>query len=96
MGRMNGALNIYRLSFYDYFWTNRPIWGITNRNKELDQMLLARGAYLSHTQDQHSILIALQLIWNDWCKKSLKLGLFDSISPRDAVSEILQKVSNIK
>ena len=25
---------------YDYYWTNRPIWGITNRNPELDQICL--------------------------------------------------------
>ncbi len=81
---------------YDYFWTNRPVWGITNRNEELDQMLLARGGYLSHTQDAKSILNALRLIWNDWQKKSLKTALFQPVSPKDAVREILQKVSNIK
>jgi glycosyltransferase involved in cell wall biosynthesis len=32
---------------YDYLWTGRPIWGITHRNPQLDQMLLDRGAYLS-------------------------------------------------
>ncbi|SNC62089.1 hypothetical protein [Polynucleobacter victoriensis] len=81
---------------YDYFWTNRPIWGITNRNEELDQMLSVRGGYLSHTQDPKSILRTLQLIWGDWQKKSLKVPLFQPVSPKYAVSQILKKVSDIK
>ena len=56
---------------YDYLWTGRPIWGITHRNPQLDQMLLDRGAYLSPQSDLEAIELALERVWLDW--KSLQL-----------------------
>lgn len=56
---------------YDYLWTGRPIWGITHRNPQLDQMLLDRGAYLSPQSDLETIELALERVWLDW--KSLQL-----------------------
>ncbi len=77
---------------YDYYWTNRPILAVTNRNAQLDQILTARNAYLSHTLDIPSIIEAIRLIWADWQIKSLRTMPFEPISPEAAVQHILQRV----
>jgi len=77
---------------YDYYWTTRPIWGVTNRNPQLDAILEERGAYLSHTLDQESILIALRQLWADWQGKQLHIPKFAPISPKDAVATILERI----
>jgi hypothetical protein len=56
---------------YDYLWTGRPIWGITHRNPQLDQMLLDRSAYLSPQSDIEAVEIALERIWLDWKNQKL-------------------------
>ena len=55
--------------FYDYLWAGRPIWGITHRNPQLDQMLLDRKSYLSAAGGEGDIAMALERIWLDWQKK---------------------------
>lgn len=77
---------------YDYYWTNRPILAVTNRNSQLDQILIGRNAYLSHTLDIASIVEAIHLIWADWQTKSLRTMLFEPISPEAAVQQILERV----
>ena len=79
---------------YDYYWTTRPVWGVTNRNQELDHILEKRQAYLSHTLDQSSILATLEMIWSDWQKEELREAKFEPISPEDAVSTILTRIQN--
>jgi hypothetical protein len=79
---------------YDYFWTTRPIWGITNRNPQLDAILEERGAYLSHTLDQESILVALRLLWSGWQSKQLHTPKFAPISPKDAVASIFERIQH--
>ena len=56
---------------YDYLWTGRPIWGITHRNPQLDQMLLDRSAYLSSQNDVDAVELALERIWLDWKDQQL-------------------------
>lgn len=77
---------------YDYYWTNRPILAITNRNLELDEILISRNAYLSHTLDIQSIVDAIRLIWMDWLKKSLRTMDYSPISSKDAVDKIFNKI----
>ena len=78
---------------YDYFWAYRPIWGITNRNPELDQILLDRHHYLSHTLDDQSIVATLETIWQDWNLQQLHVPIGNPISPKDAVKSILERVA---
>ena len=78
--------------FYDYLWTVRPIWGITHRNPQLDQMLLDRGAYLSAEGDPEGIFMALERIWLDWQTKSLIEPNWKPIGVDQAVSSILAQV----
>lgn len=80
--------------FYDYLWTGRPIWGITHRNPQLDQMLLERGAYLSAEGDSEGISMALERIWLDWQTKSLIEPIWRPIGVDQAVNSILTQVQD--
>jgi hypothetical protein len=78
---------------YDYLWTGRPIWGITHRNPQLDQMLLDRGAYLSPQNDVEAVELALERIWLDWSAKQLLEPKWLPVGVGQAVERILAKVN---
>ena len=80
--------------FYEYLWTGRPIWGITHRNPQLDQMLTERGAYLSQESDKVGIDMALERIWLDWQKKQLPKPKSEPIDVKQAVVTILDTIAN--
>ena len=80
--------------FYEYLWTGRPIWGITHRNQQLDQMLSERGGYLSHDGDAEGIDMALERIWLDWEQKQLAVPNGRPIGVNQAVATILNNVQN--
>ena len=82
--------------FYEYLWTGRPIWGITHRNPQLDQMLQERGAYLSFEGDKAGISIALERIWLDWQQKRLQNPAGEPIGVEQAVYKILSEVQKNK
>ncbi len=75
--------------FYDYLWAGRPIWGITHRNPQLDQMLRDRGSYLSADGDDEGIAKTLEHIWLDWKKKQLIVPIYNPIGVDQAVNTIL-------
>ena len=78
--------------FYEYLWTGRPIWGITHRNPQLDQMLLERLAYLSPQNDPEAIELALERIWLDWESKELVVPKGAPIGVNQAAYRILSEV----
>jgi len=82
--------------FYEYLWTGRPIWGITHRNPQLDQMLEERGAYLSLEGDKAGIAIALERIWLDWQHQRLQNPSGEPIGVSQAVYKILSEVQKNK
>lgn len=77
--------------FYEYLWTGRPIWGITHRNPQLDEMLSMRGAYLSHEGDDVGISVALERIWLDWSERRLIESKWLPLGVKQAVDQILSK-----
>lgn len=79
--------------FYDYLWSGRPIWGITHRNPQLDQMLLERRSYLSADGDEVGIAMALERIWFDWRQKQLLQPVWNPIGVDQAVSSILSHIA---
>ena len=81
--------------FYEYLWTGRPIWGITHRNPQLDEMLLERDAYLSHEGDIEGINMALEKIWLDWQSKQLPKPIGNPIGVHQAVATILNNVNKL-
>ncbi|WP_251370028.1 glycosyltransferase [Polynucleobacter sp. JS-JIR-5-A7] len=78
--------------FYEYLWTGRPIWGITHRNTQLDEMLEDRGAYLSHEGDKVGIAMALERIWFDWNAKELIQPKWAPIGVDQAAYKILSEI----
>ena len=77
---------------YDYLWTGRPIWGITHRNPQLDQMLLDRGSYLSPQSDVKAVELALERIWLDWKRKQLTEPKWLPVGVDQAAYRILSEV----
>jgi hypothetical protein len=75
--------------FYDYLWARRPIWAITHRNPQLDQMLRDRGSYLSADGDDEGIANTLEQIWLDWKAKQLITPIYNPIGVDQAVNTIL-------
>jgi len=82
--------------FYEYLWTGRPIWGITHRNPQLDEMLEKRGGYLSHDGDKAEIFMALERIWLDWQNKQLAIPSGVPIGVDQAVATILNTIESPK
>ena len=80
--------------FYEYLWTGRPIWGITHRNPQLDQMLLERSAYLSPQNDSEAVELALERIWLDWESKQLVVPKGVPIGVDQAAYRILSEVQD--
>jgi len=78
--------------FYEYLWTGRPIWGITHRNPQLDQMLQERGAYLSLEGDKAGIAMALERIWLDWQQHRLIEPKWLPMGVDQAVQQILREI----
>lgn len=78
--------------FYEYLWTGRPIWGITHRNPQLDEMLSERGAYLSHEGDKIGIEMALERIWLDWQERRLIEPKWLPLGVNQAVEQILNEI----
>ena len=77
---------------YDYLWAGRPIWGITHRNPQLDQMLLDRSTYLSPQSDIEAVELALERIWLDWKNHQLIEPKWLPVSVDQAVHKILAQV----
>ena len=80
---------------YDYLWTGRPIWGITHRNPQLDQMLLDRSAYLSPQSNVEAVELALERIWLDWKNQQLIESNWVPLGVDQAVNKILAKVNEV-
>ena len=80
---------------YDYLWTGRPIWGITHRNPQLDQMLLDRGAYLSSQSDPEAVALALERIWLDWKNQQLIEPKWLPVGVDQAAYRILSEVRTL-
>jgi hypothetical protein len=80
---------------YDYLWTGRPIWGITHRNPQLDEMLLDRGAYLSSQNDLEAVGLALEHIWLDWKNRQLIEPKWLPVGVDQAAYRILSEVDKI-
>ncbi len=80
--------------FYEYLWADRPIWGITHRNPQLDQMLVERGAYLSPQNDLETVEFALEKIWLDWENRQLVVPTGVPIDVKQATYRILAEMQD--
>ena len=80
---------------YDYLWAGRPIWGITHRNSQLDQILLERGAYLSPQSDPRAVELALERIYLDWKEKKLIMPTWLPVGVNQAVEKLLDESQKV-
>jgi hypothetical protein len=80
---------------YDYLWAGRPIWGITHRNSQLDQILLERGAYLSPQSDPRAVELALERIYLDWKEKKLIMPTWLPVGVDQAVEKLLDESQKV-
>lgn len=78
--------------FYDYLWAARPIWAITHRNPQLDQLVSERNGYLSVSSDATSLCLTFEKIWLDWQKKNLNQVRGNPIGVDQAVKKILESI----
>jgi hypothetical protein len=81
---------------YDYYWTNRPIWGLVYENPQLNNLLTKRKSYVSDAKNSQAILDSLRKIYADWIAKALPEPSIPAISVEDAVQKILSEVKNSK
>ena len=81
--------------YYEYLWTERPIWAITHRNVQLDKMIDERGGYLSHSGDLDGVNMALERVWLDWRGKKLLKPQWTPIGVNQAVATILKNVETL-
>jgi hypothetical protein len=81
---------------YDYFWINKPIWGIVYRNEKLKEMLLERNNLVSNAENYESILKKLIFIWKIWKKGELQNSIFMPITPETGVHKIMDAVKKIE
>ena len=77
---------------YDYFWTNRPIWGLICNNKQLHSLLKKRNSYISNVEDDQSIINSLKKIYLQWHSKTLHFQNAPAISVKNSVEKILKEV----
>ena len=77
---------------YDYLWAERPIWAVTHRNPQLNEMLGTRNNYLSASDDESGIAMTLEKIWLDWQQKNLNQVTGTPIGVNQAVGTILNLI----
>jgi glycosyltransferase involved in cell wall biosynthesis len=82
--------------FYEYLWAGRPIWGISHRNPQLDQMLQERGSYICYDDSDEKVAAMLETIWLDWRKQQLIQPIWKPIGVDQAVATILNHVQGKK
>ena len=78
---------------YEYFWMGRPIWAITHRNPQMNQLLAERHAYISAADDTSSIDQTLERLWLDWQEQNLAPLAWQPIGVDQAAKRILQLVA---
>lgn len=77
---------------YDYFWTNRPIWGIIYDNPQLAHLLSERNSYVSDVENTNSIFENLKKIYFQWEKKILPFQNTPPITVKNAVKKIYDEI----
>jgi len=56
---------------YEYFWAQRPIFGMTHDNAQINQLITERQGYVAQSTDIHAISTTITQIYDDWHSGSL-------------------------
>jgi hypothetical protein len=73
---------------YEYFWTRRPIFGITHNNQQLDNLIIERNGVLAHTKDIQSICQGIEKLHELWLLNNLPVNS-KTIGVDQAVKKII-------
>jgi glycosyltransferase involved in cell wall biosynthesis len=57
---------------YEYFWAQRPIFGMTHHNSQINQLIRGRQGYVAESTDIDAITMSITQVYQDWCKGSLE------------------------
>jgi hypothetical protein len=52
---------------YEYFWAQRPIFGMTHQNAQINQLIRERQGYVAESTDIDAITMSIGQIYEDWC-----------------------------
>lgn len=58
--------------FYEYLWTQRPIIGLTWRNRHLDRILEEQGHHAVRSDDREGIIAVLETLTEKWKADALQ------------------------
>lgn len=78
--------------WYDYLWSGRPIFAVTNRNPHFDQLLKERNSYISKTLEHTTIVDSLSEICDDWVAKRLRAPIGGPIGVEQSVNRIMKEI----
>lgn len=77
---------------YEYFWANRPIFGLTYSNNELNEMILSRNGFIAKSDEPTSISITLETIYTMWKNGGIdQYNKFDPIDVSQSVKKIIHE-----
>lgn len=99
-GNYEGCSEYIPSKLYEYWWSRRPILGITHKNPELNGLLASingTSEYTADVNDVESISLALSAAWMNWlagtdfqCKSSpinVDIGVKNIIARYDSLSK---------
>jgi len=78
---------------YEYFWTGRPVFGLTYQNKQLDRLIKERGGYVAKSESTTSAQAQLEKIWNAWLQGGLPANERGGVSIESTVDAIIAGVN---
>jgi glycosyltransferase involved in cell wall biosynthesis len=65
-GEIDNCAEYIPSKLYEYFWANRPVFGLTHLNQQINDMILDRGGYCAPAIDTSQISNTLIQIYDDW------------------------------
>jgi len=78
---------------YEYFWAQRPIFGMTQHNTQINQLIRERQGYVAESTDIDAITTSITQIYQDWRNGSLgkKSNQITPIGVDKATDQILKE-----
>lgn len=95
-GQHLGCAEYIPSKLFDYFWSARPILGMTYLNLLLDQLLRERGHWVCEEADISGIAAHIEAIWQAWQANGLpsKNNLEQVITTQQAAQLIIDTVQS--
>ena len=69
-GEIDNCAEYIPSKLYEYFWAERPVFGLTHKNESIDTMILERGGYCASAINVEAIAAEIVRIYQDWKEKA--------------------------